>query len=95
MSDWVVYIIYCSDKSLYTGISNDVEKRYAQHVAQKGAKYFRGRKPEKLVYLEEGHDRSSATKREIEIKKLSRDNKKQLILSHRNQIQNIEFDIFI
>ncbi len=92
MSDWVVYIIYCSDESLYTGISNDVEKRYAQHVAQKGAKYFRGRKPEKLVYLEEGHDRSSATKREIEIKKLSRDNKKQLIFSNRNQIQKIEFE---
>jgi len=92
VSDWVVYIIYCSDESLYTGISNDVEKRYAQHVAQKGAKYFRGRKPEKLVYLEEGHDRSSATKREIEIKKLSRDNKKQLIFSNRNQIQKIEFE---
>lgn len=92
MSDWVVYIIYCSDESLYTGISNDVEKRYAQHVAQKGAKYFRGRKPEKLVYLEEGHDRSSATKREIEIKKLTRDNKKQLIFSNRNQIQKIEFE---
>ena len=79
-------MIYCSDESLYTGISNDVEKRYAQHVAQKGAKYFRGRKPEKLVYLEKGHDRSSATKREIEIKKLSRENKKQLIFSNGNQI---------
>ncbi len=94
MSDWAVYMIYCSDESLYTGISNDVEKRFAQHLAQKGAKYFRGRKPKKLVYLEQGHNRSSATKREMEIKKLSRENKIQLIFLMENQIQNVKFDVF-
>ena len=88
MTDWVVYIIHCTDESLYTGITNNIEKRYAQHATQKGAKYFRGRKPKKLVYQEGGHDRSSASKREMEIKKLSRENKVQLILSRDNQLNN-------
>ncbi|MCK5831726.1 MAG: GIY-YIG nuclease family protein [Methylococcales bacterium] len=88
--DWVVYIIHCTDESLYTGITKNVEKRYAQHVAQKGAKYFRGRKPKKIVYLEGEHNRSSATQREMEIKKLSREKKLQLILSRDNQINDID-----
>jgi len=66
-----------------------VERRYAQHALQQGAKYFRGRKPKKLVYQESGHDRSSASKREIEIKKLSRENKFLLISSSHNQIAMI------
>ncbi|MCK5120987.1 MAG: GIY-YIG nuclease family protein [Methylomarinum sp.] len=82
-------MIHCTDGSLYTGISTDVEKRYTQHETQKGAKYFRGRKPKQLVYQESGHDRSSASKREIEIKKLSRVNKMQLILSTENQIKHV------
>lgn len=86
MADWFVYMIHCSDESLYTGITTDVSQRYAQHASQKGAKYFRGRAPRLLVYQEEGHDRSSASKREIEIKKLSRKNKIQLILSSDNQL---------
>ncbi len=89
MSGWFVYMIHCTDGSLYTGISTDVEKRYTQHETQKGAKYFRGRKPKQLVYQESGHDRSSASKREIEIKKLSRVNKMQLILSTENQIKHV------
>lgn len=76
---WFVYIILCSDESLYTGISNDVPRRYAQHIKQQGAKYFRGRHPLKLVYVESGHDRSSASKREHAIKKLSRTQKLALI----------------
>lgn len=90
MSDWVVYIIHCTDESLYTGITNNVEKRYAQHAAQKGAKYFRGRKPRQLVYQEDGHNRSTASKREIEIKKLSRESKFQLISSSENQMKDVE-----
>ncbi|MCK5189981.1 MAG: GIY-YIG nuclease family protein [Methylococcales bacterium] len=82
-------MIHCTDDSLYTGISTDVEKRYTQHaLQQQGAKYFRGRKPKQLVYMESGHDRSSATKREMEIKKLIRADKIQLILSFANQIKN-------
>ncbi len=84
MKNWFVYIIHCTDDTLYTGITTDIERRYAQHALQQGAKYFRGRKPRKLVYLEGGHDRSTATKREIEIKKLSRENKFQLIASEEN-----------
>lgn len=84
MNNWSVYIILCSDNSLYTGISNDVERRLQQHAAQQGAKYFRGRSPEKLVYLEEGHDRSSASQREAEIKKLKRSDKEALIESNMN-----------
>jgi putative endonuclease len=86
LKNWKVYIICCTDESLYTGITIDVQKRYIQHGLQQGAKYFRGRKPKRLVYLEQGHDRSSASKREMKIKKLSRAEKIQLISSDENQI---------
>jgi len=69
--NWSVYIIHCSDNSLYTGITTDVEARFLQHASGKGAKYFRGRKPEAVVYVEGGHDRSSASREEIRLKKLS------------------------
>ena len=94
MNNWSVYIIHCTDESLYTGISTDVEKRYEQHtLQQQGAKYFRGRKPKKLVYLESGHSRSSASKRELEIKKLSRTNKIRLISLMTNQIKNAGYTL--
>ena len=83
-------MIHCSDDSLYTGITTNVEKRYQQHATQQGAKYFRARKPEQLVYIESGHDRSSATKREMEIKKLLRVDKIQLIFSISNQIKHTD-----
>ncbi len=89
MTNWFVYIIHCTDESLYTGITTDIEKRYTAHTLQLGAKYFRGRKPRRLVYLESGHDRSSATKREMEIKKLKRKDKFALLSASENQI-NIE-----
>ena len=82
-------MIYCTDGSLYTGITTDVERRYIQHVEQKGAKFFRGRKPSELVYQESGHDRSSASKRESAIKKLSRSHKIQLISSKENKIKYV------
>ena len=77
-------MIQCSDHSLYTGITTDVEKRFAQHKNKKGAKYFFGREPEKIVFLENNHDRSSASRREYELKKLSREKKIQLIRSYQN-----------
>lgn len=76
---WQVYIILCSDDSLYTGITTDIERRLAQHANGTGAKYFRGRSPQRLVYLESGHDRSSASRREAEIKRLRPAEKRQLI----------------
>jgi len=85
VSNWQVYIILCSDNSLYTGISNDVERRFQQHATQRGARYFRGRQPQQLVYLESGHDRSSASRREAAIKKLRRSEKENLIISAQNE----------
>ena len=84
MSDWSVYIIHCNDGSFYTGISNNVDRRMQQHASQQGAKYFRGRRPEMLVYLETGHDRSSASRREAAIKRLRRPAKQALIASSEN-----------
>lgn len=90
MSNWQVYMILCSDNSLYTGISNDVERRMQEHGGQRGARYFRGRQPQQLVYLEGGHDRSSASRREAAIKKLQRAQKVRLIQSEQNEIHTRE-----
>lgn len=84
--DWQVYIVLCSDETLYTGITSDVARRLEQHAGQGGAKYFRGRRPERLVYLENGHTRSSAGKREAAIKRLDRAEKLRLIDSQQNQL---------
>ena len=83
---WQVYIILCSDNSLYTGITTDIERRFAQHRAGTGAKYFRGRSPRRLVYLERGHDRSSSSRREVAIKRLRPVDKRRLIASPDNQL---------
>lgn len=83
--NWQVYIILCSDQSLYTGITTDVERRFARHLTGSGAKYFRGRTPLRLVYLETGHDRSSASRREAEIKALRLPDKRRLIATPDNQ----------
>lgn len=74
-----VYIIKCSDDSLYTGWTNNLEKRIKRHQAGTGAKYTRGRLPVSLVYYEEIVDRSQAMTREAQIKKLTRTEKEQLI----------------
>ena len=79
MMNWCVYMILCSDDSLYTGITTDLERRFKQHEEGRGAKYFRGRSPKQVVYLEQGLGRSSATRREIQIKALSRAEKLNLI----------------
>jgi putative endonuclease len=84
--NWYVYIIHCSDDTYYTGISNDVDRRIEQHASLRGAKYFRGRKPQRLVYLESGHTRSTASRREAEIKKLSKTGKIQLLDADSNEV---------
>lgn len=86
---WQVYILLCSDGSLYTGISTDVQQRFVQHAAGRGAKYFRGRWPHRIAYLEPAHDRSSASRREMAIKKLSVSEKRALIESTRNQVASL------
>ena len=76
---WYLYILRCKDDSLYTGITTDVEKRLEAHRAGKGAKYTRGRGPLELVYKEECADHSDALKRDLEIKRLPREEKLKLI----------------
>ena len=77
---WSLYIIKACDASFYTGITTDVERRFDEHrQGDKGAKYFNGRNPVAVVYREDGHSRSSASRREAEIKKLSRSEKESLI----------------
>ena len=72
-------MVECSDGSLYTGWTTDVEARIAAHNSGSGAKYTRSRLPVKLVYSEEVNDRSAALKREAAIKKLTHINKLKLI----------------
>tara|TARA_B110000438_G_scaffold6131_1_gene6095 strand:+ start:869 stop:1132 length:264 start_codon:yes stop_codon:yes gene_type:complete len=76
---WSVYIIKCSDQTLYTGITNNLPKRLEMHESGQAAKYTRGRGPFKLVYQEFLENRSLSTKRESEIKKLSKEDKNSLI----------------
>lgn len=74
-----VYILRCSDGTLYTGWTNDLSHRIAAHNGGKGAKYTRSRRPVELVYFETFQDRIEAQHRERAIKKLSRKEKEQLI----------------
>ena len=76
---WFIYILRCGDGTLYTGITDDMEKRLAAHRAGKGAKYTRGRGPLEPVYVEEQPDKSTALRREIAIKKLTRQEKLSLL----------------
>ncbi|HIQ37808.1 MAG TPA: GIY-YIG nuclease family protein [Desulfocapsa sulfexigens] len=77
---WFVYILRCSDTSLYTGITTDLTQRLHEHNHNdKGAKYTRGRRPVSLVYQEKSVSRSEASKREYRIKKLSKKKKEQMV----------------
>jgi len=77
---YFVYILKCADNTLYTGVATDVNRRLDEHNnSDKGAKYTRPRRPVELVYTEELEDRSSACKREYEIKQLKREEKLRLI----------------
>ena len=76
---WFVYILRCGDGTLYTGATDDLERRLAAHRAGKGAKYTRGRGPLELAYREEQPDRSAALRREYQLKRLTRRKKEALI----------------
>jgi putative endonuclease len=76
---WYVYLIECEDGSLYTGVAVDVDKRFAQHAAGKGARYTRSHPPRRLLARFEHPDRSSALKAEYAIKQLSAAEKRALI----------------
>ena len=88
---WLVYMIRADDGSYYTGITTDMARRWRQHALQNnGAKFFRGRRPAALVYLEPGHDRSSASRREAAIKGLTRPAKQQLLAAALNVLNTAE-----
>ena len=77
---YFVYVLKCKDDTLYTGISTDVKRRVDEHNnSNKGAKYTKLRRPVELVYCENSENRSTASKREHEIKKMSRLKKIELI----------------
>ena len=80
---WFVYILLCSDKSFYTGISNDPKKRFVEHNNGKGGRYTRSHKPVKILYTEELPNKSVALKRELQIKSWSR----------KKKIQNLKLSI--
>jgi putative endonuclease len=85
LNTWLVYILECSDNTFYTGITKDVENRFAAHQAGKGAKYTRSHTPMKVVYIEQQTSRSAASKREAIIKQLTRQQKMQLVEAYKEQ----------
>jgi len=72
---WYIYILLCEDGSLYTGYSNNLEKRFSDHKNGKGGHYTRSHKPTKLIYSEQLSTQSEALKREMEIKSWNREKK--------------------
>jgi putative endonuclease len=74
-NNWSVYILECSDRTLYTGITTNIERRIKQHNQGKGAKYTKHRTPVTLVYVADGFNRSTASKEECRIKSLNRKEK--------------------
>jgi putative endonuclease len=79
MNGWHCYILECVDGTLYTGITNDLDKRLAAHNNGTASKYTRSRLPVKLVFTEDQPDRAAASRREVQIKQLSRAEKLVLL----------------
>ena len=81
MSDWYLYLIRCRDNTLYTGISTDVDRRFAQHrgAGNAGSKYLKGRRPLSLVFQENVGSKSLALKVERRVKRMSKARKERLI----------------
>ena len=80
-SPWWVYLLQCSDQTLYAGITTDLQRRIEEHngATSGGARYTRSRRPVRLVWFEPSKSRSSASQREAAIRKLTRSQKEQLI----------------
>ncbi len=87
MNNWFVYILRCADNTLYTGITNNIVRRIDEHNNnnRRASAYTRARRPVVLVYQESFHTRSQASKREYQIRQLSRQEKDGLL--------SIEIDI--
>lgn len=83
---WFLYLIECTDGSIYTGITTDVARRYAEHASAKGARYTRSHPPEKLLAVFPHPDRASAARAEYAIKHLSAKEKRLLVQADTNAI---------
>lgn len=87
--NWTVYMLECADGTLYTGITDDLERRLRAHNEGRGAKYTRGRGPLKLRYLESVPDKSTALKREHALKQLRRSEKMAIIQEKEREIKSL------
>ena len=85
--NYFVYILRCSDKSLYTGITNDVDKRIKAHNAGRAAKYTYARRPVKLLHTIKLRSKSAALKREAQIKSLTKAAKEALLIRARTRLR--------
>jgi putative endonuclease len=82
-NSWTVYFLRCNDNSLYTGITTDIKRRLHQHNNTKlGAKYTRARRPVKLVYSETAADKSTASKREYQLRTLTKKKKEEIVIAY-------------
>lgn len=86
MAWWFVYMLRCSDGTLYTGATNNLEKRVEAHGTGRGARYTRSRRPVALVYTRRVKDRSRALSLEAQLKQLTRAQKHRLIAAHQAKI---------
>ena len=84
---YFVYLLECADTRIYTGIATDVSRRFKEHVTGKGGHFTRSHKPVRILYTEAHPDRSSASKREAEIKRFSRTEKLQLTNERKSRIE--------
>jgi putative endonuclease len=82
---WWVYVVRCSDRSLYTGVTTDVPRRVLQHNAGTASKYTRSRRPVELAYREKAASRGAALRREAGIKRLTRKAKEALVAGFRGR----------
>jgi putative endonuclease len=87
MGIWFTYIVECSDKTLYTGTTNDINERIDKHNKGTGAKYTKGRGPVKILYCHSFESRSEACKHEYELKQYSKNDKLSIIESMHNEIK--------
>jgi len=81
---WVVYLLRCSDGSLYCGITTDINRRVATHNEGRGARYTRARRPVHVVYMEPANSKSEALKREYAMKQLSKKKKELMVVQNNN-----------
>lgn len=94
-TSWYLYIIETQQGTLYTGITNDLPKRWQAHLDGKGAKYLRAHPPKAIVYLEKHTNRSEASVKEAQIKALGREKKQDLIVENKMDTQCLLADINI